>query len=111
MWALGGGTLERLPPRFGSRRTACRRLKSWFPPAILDKMWHRYTWTFSRQEADEWHACFQIKRRRPFWQELQIAGFYLEHGHFYRLPACPSPASPSDNASPPPSSTPESPAP
>lgn len=82
LWALGGGNLERLPARFAARRTACRRLKAWFPPAILDAMWARYVRMLDDTQAEAWRGIFRHKRRRPFWQQLLITTFRMQRGDY-----------------------------
>lgn len=79
LWTLRGGTLERLPPRFGSRRTACRRLKRWGPCGALEQLWAHFFRGLDPRSRSDWAALFQRRqRRRAFWQDMLVTRFQME---------------------------------
>ena len=71
-WTLRGGTLERLPARFGSRRTACRRLREWLPSGWLISLWARYITRLSEAEFVGWAARAPKKEPRMAWQKMML---------------------------------------
>jgi hypothetical protein len=70
LWALGGGTLDRLPRRFGSRRTFLRRLKEWAPRSLPEYLWRGYMAALTPDEAQAWRRRLAPEVRRPLWQDL-----------------------------------------
>lgn len=80
LWTLGGGTLDRLPRRFGSRRTAMRRLHEWSRGGSVEHLWRAYMSTFTVQDRLAWVRRFSGRRRMPFWQDALRYEFMLEAG-------------------------------
>lgn len=75
LWRLRtGGTWKNLPPRFGSARTAQRRLEKWSIGDRLDRIWKAYFTQLDVLELERWSACLEAAklRSRPNWR------FYLD---------------------------------
>jgi hypothetical protein len=84
VWTMGGGTLDRLPRRFGSRRTAIRRIGRWFPDGIVERLWRVYLDQLTEEERQRWAAAVARRKRLPFWQQMLLGSLAL----FTRLPEC-----------------------
>lgn len=80
LWTLWGGTLERLPSRFGSRRTACRRLAKWEPRGLLEKLWGAYFDNLDEPTRLRWAERLEVleSRRQPFWREELVERVRLQ---------------------------------
>lgn len=70
LYGFSGYGFERLPGRFGSRRTAFRRMKEWMEGAVLEKMWQRHFAHWSLQEMEDWHRAMDwpLHRRSGLWR-------------------------------------------
>jgi transposase len=79
LWKLSGGTLERLPPRFGSRRTACRRVQLWFGLGVLDRAWGHYIRRLDEPRLRLWAQALAANKRPPFWMEMLTVSFRVEN--------------------------------
>lgn len=81
LWTIwAGGTLERLPRRFGRRRTVCRRLRNWLPTGILGKLWEYYLLMLPEAEQREWLLRVRIRDafpRQPYWFTEMAGGARL----------------------------------
>lgn len=81
IWTLrAGATLERLPTRFGYRRTAFRRLGEWFANASLERLWGYYLHSLSPSELEEWGYHLTRRARRTFWQDMLITSYRMRFG-------------------------------
>lgn len=83
LWSLRGGCLERMPTRFGYRRTVFRRLRSWFFVGPLESIWGAYLRSLPPEEVRRWRDILYEKKRRTFWQDSLVVLFKM---HFDRLP-------------------------
>src|ERR1700719_2461777 len=62
--ARTGLSLRRLPRRFGSPRTAARRLARWRRDCTLSFAWRRYLWNTGTVEREEWREDLDEACRR-----------------------------------------------
>jgi hypothetical protein len=77
VWTIGGGTLDRLPRRFGSRSTTLRRLKAWYSKGLVEPMWRAYIATLAPAVISGWEARLRARRVLPFWQDMLKMEFLL----------------------------------
>ncbi len=72
LWTLRNRArfLERLPERFGSRRTAFRRLDRWLRDGTLERLWDSLLNGIRGDELEPWTRALPACRRDTLWQEM-----------------------------------------
>jgi hypothetical protein len=66
----GQQPLERIPARFGRRRTVFRRLESWRYDDLLVKLWTGYLHGLPPDERAEWLRRVAARPIDTFWRRV-----------------------------------------
>lgn len=77
LYTMRGGVFERLPRRFGSRRTAFRRLRHWWAGGTLERAWAHYARFIDKDKAGDWRRRLGRTPPRAFWQGHLAVAFRL----------------------------------
>lgn len=92
LWVLKtDGPFERLPRRFGRRRTVLRRLSLWLITGLLHKLWSGYLQSLDEQERADWGRALNDRRLAGLWRNMLREQARSEYPNEFPRARAPSP--------------------